>query len=51
MGFPHPSGANVNRLIQLETNKEKTLIICRQFQKKFLILLLNNQNWIKINPT
>lgn len=35
----------------METNKGKTLIICRQFQKKFLILLLNNQNWIKINPT
>ena len=25
MGFPHPSGANVNRLIQLETNKEKMI--------------------------
>ena len=25
MGFPHPSGANVNRLVQLEANKEKMI--------------------------
>ena len=25
MGFPHPSGANVNRLVQLEVNKEKMI--------------------------
>ena len=25
MGFPHPSGANVNRLVQLEQNKEEMI--------------------------
>lgn len=25
MGFPHPSGANVNRLVQLEENKESMI--------------------------
>lgn len=25
MGFPHPSGANVNRLVQLEENKENMI--------------------------
>ena len=24
-GFPHPSGANVNRLVQLEQNKEEMI--------------------------
>lgn len=28
-GFPHPSGANVNRLIQLKKNKEKMIMIIK----------------------
>ena len=31
-GFPHPSGANVNRLVQLEENKEDMI---RFIKEKF----------------
>lgn len=30
MGFPHPSGANVNRLVQLEENKKSMIDIIKK---------------------
>lgn len=32
-GFPHPSGANVNRLVQLENNKENLIKFIKQYFK------------------
>ena len=34
MGFPHPSGANVNRIKQLEENKSEMMKFIKNLYKK-----------------
>ena len=35
VGFPHPSGANVNRVTQFEENKENMIKFIKMYFNKF----------------